>query len=250
VLVPEGRQLFTEMTIYENLEMGAFSPRARAAFNQNLDKFYELFPRLKERTRQKAGTLSGGEQQMVAVGRGLMAEPEFLMLDELSLGLSPLLALTLDIHEMYHLLDTIKVKSLMPKRLFTITPGETVEKAAAVMLKRHISALPVVDAQGTLAGIITKGDIFRAFVSISGIYQGPLAMGLELPDEPGSIKTVTDVIRAQGGRIASILTGYEGAPEGSRHVFIRAKDIKDEQALRQELESKHKILYYFIERAD
>jgi branched-chain amino acid transport system ATP-binding protein len=95
VLVPEGRQLFTEMTIYENLEMGAFSPRARATFNQNLDKVYELFPRLKERTRQKAGTLSGGEQQMVAVGRGLMAEPEVLMLDELSLGLSPLLALTL-----------------------------------------------------------------------------------------------------------------------------------------------------------
>ena len=95
VLVPEGRQLFTEMTIYENLEMGAFSPRARATFNQNLDKVYALFPRLKERARQKAGTLSGGEQQMVAVGRGLMAEPEVLMLDELSLGLSPLLALTL-----------------------------------------------------------------------------------------------------------------------------------------------------------
>ena len=163
---------------------------------------------------------------------------------------TPSKATTLDIHEMYHLLDTIKVKSLMPKRLFTITAGETVEKAAAVMLKRHISALPVVDAQGTLAGIITKGDIFRAFVSISGIYQGPLAMALELPDEPGSIKTVTDVIRAHGGRIASILTGYEGVPEGSRHVFIRAKEVKDEKALRKELESKHKILYYFIERAD
>ena len=163
---------------------------------------------------------------------------------------TPSKATTLDIHEMYHLLDTIKVKSLMPKRLFTITPGETVEKAAAVMLKRHISALPVVDAQGTLAGIITKGDIFRAFVSISGIYQGPLALSLELPDQPGSIKTVTDVIRAHGGRIASILIGYEGVPEGSRHVFIRAKEVKDEKALRKELESKHKILYYFIEKID
>ena len=162
---------------------------------------------------------------------------------------TPSKATTLDIHEMYHLLDTIKVKSLMPKRLFTITPVETVEKAAAVMLKRHISALPVVDDQGTLAGIITKGDIFRAFVSISGIYQGPLALALELPDEPGSIKTATDVIRAHGGRIASILIGYEGAPEGSRHVFIRAKEVKDEKALRKELEGKHKMLYYFTEHA-
>jgi len=163
---------------------------------------------------------------------------------------TPSKATTLDIHEMYHLLDTIKVKSLMPQRLFTITAGDTVEKAAAVMLKRHISALPVVDALGTLTGIITKGDIFRAFVSISGIYQGPLAMGLELPDQPGFIKQVTDVIREHGGRIASIMTRYEGAPEGFKRVYIRAKEVKDEQALQKELEGRHKILYYIIETVD
>jgi acetoin utilization protein AcuB len=163
---------------------------------------------------------------------------------------TPSKATTLDIHEMYFLLDKVTVKSLMPKQLFTIAPGDTVEKAAAAMLKHHISALPVVDAQGTLAGIITKGDIFRAFVSISGIHQGALAMGLQLPDQTGSIKTVTDVIRAHGGRIASILTGYEGAPEGSRQVFIRAKDIKDEPALRQELEAKSKVLYFIHEQVD
>jgi acetoin utilization protein AcuB len=162
----------------------------------------------------------------------------------------PSKATSLDIHEMYYLLDTVKVKSLMPKNLFTITPGETVEKAAAVMLKNRISALPVVDSQGTLTGIITKGDIFRAFVSVSGIYQGALAMGVELPDEAGYIKQVTDVIRAHGGRIASIMTRYEGAPEGTKHVYVRAKQVKDEQALRQELESRHKVLYFFKETMD
>jgi CBS domain-containing protein len=70
-------------------------------------------------------------------------------------------------------------KSLMPRTLFTITPGNTVEKAATVMLKNHISALPVIDAQGASARILTKGDVFRAFVFISGIYQDPLAMGFE-----------------------------------------------------------------------
>jgi acetoin utilization protein AcuB len=163
---------------------------------------------------------------------------------------TPSKATTLDIHEMYYLLDKIVVKSLMSKTLFTIAPGDTVEKAAAVMLKNHISALPVVDARGALAGILTKGDVFRAFVSISGIYQGPLAMGLELPDQPGYIKQITDVIREHGGRIASIMTRYEGAPEDFKRVYIRAKDVKDEKALRNGLESKHKILYYFNEKVD
>ena len=163
---------------------------------------------------------------------------------------TPSKATALDIHEMYYLLDTIAVKSLIPKHLYTIASGDTVEKAAAVMLQHHISALPVVDPQGALAGILTKGDVFRAFVSISGFYQGPLAMGLELPDQPGYIKQVTDVIRVHGGRIASIMTRYEGAPEGFKSVYIRAQHVKDEKALRQELEGKHKILYYFTEKAD
>jgi branched-chain amino acid transport system ATP-binding protein len=95
VLVPEGRQLFTDMTVLENLEMGAFPTRCRSLFQENLDRAFTLFPRLAERRQQKAGSLSGGEQQMVAVARGLMARPEVLIIDELSLGLSPLLALTL-----------------------------------------------------------------------------------------------------------------------------------------------------------
>lgn len=95
VLVPEGRQLFTDMTVYENLEMGASTPRASPMLKRNLERVYAMFPRLKERSGQKAGTLSGGEQQMLAVGRGIMAEPRLLMIDELSLGLAPVLALQL-----------------------------------------------------------------------------------------------------------------------------------------------------------
>jgi acetoin utilization protein AcuB len=163
---------------------------------------------------------------------------------------TPSKATTLDIHEMYYLLDQVTVQSLMAKKLYTITPEATVEKAAAIMLQHNISALPVVDENGALQGIIAKGDIFRAFVCISGINQAPMALGLLLKDESGSIKEVTDVIKAHGGQIGSILTGYEGAPDGFRKVFIRARQVRDEPALRQELESNHKILYFIHEGLD
>jgi branched-chain amino acid transport system ATP-binding protein len=94
-LVPEGRQLFTDMSVFENLEMGATNKRARPNSRKNLERVYSMFPRLKERSAQKAGTLSGGEQQMLAVARGIMAEPAILIIDELSLGLAPVLVLQL-----------------------------------------------------------------------------------------------------------------------------------------------------------
>lgn len=89
--IPEGRHVFTRMSVEENLEMGAFSLKDQSDLKKDLDMVYGLFPRLKERRNQKAGTLSGGEQQMLAMGRALMSKPKLLMLDEPSMGLAPLL---------------------------------------------------------------------------------------------------------------------------------------------------------------
>jgi branched-chain amino acid transport system ATP-binding protein len=88
---PEGRRIFRRMTVRENLEMGAFARRDAAGIQEDTDKVFELFPRLQERVNQKGGTLSGGEQQMLAIGRALMASPKILLLDEPSMGLAPIL---------------------------------------------------------------------------------------------------------------------------------------------------------------
>jgi branched-chain amino acid transport system ATP-binding protein len=156
VLVPEGRQLFTEMTVLENLEMGAFSSRARSSYQQNLDKVFELFPRLKERAKQKAGTLSGGEQQMVAVSRGLMAEPEVLFLDELSLGLSPLLALTL-----FESLTRLKKTGLT-----MLLVEQNVSMALAVSDYAYVLAEGRVHLEGPARDLLQNDEVRKTYLGI------------------------------------------------------------------------------------
>jgi len=158
VLVPEGRQLFTDMTVRENLEMGAFSHRSRPHFQPNLEKVFHLFPRLKERAGQKAGTLSGGEQQMVAVARGLMAEPEVLMLDELSLGLSPLLALTL-----FETLVRLKETGLT-----MLLVEQNVSMALAVSDYAYVLAEGKVWLEGEARQLMKNDEVRQTYLGIAG----------------------------------------------------------------------------------
>jgi branched-chain amino acid transport system ATP-binding protein len=109
--VPEGRRLFSKLTVLENLKLGAYPPRARPLFAESLERAFSLFPVLKDRQGQKAGSLSGGEQQMLSIARALMASPHLLMLDEPSLGLSPIFVKT--IFELIHALNKQKMTILL-----------------------------------------------------------------------------------------------------------------------------------------
>ncbi|MBC7259688.1 MAG: ABC transporter ATP-binding protein [Chloroflexi bacterium] len=156
VLVPEGRQLFTTMSVLENLEMGAYTKRAQPHFRKNLDKVYSLFPRLKERSNQKAGTLSGGEQQMLAVARGLMAQPEILMFDELSLGLAPVLVLSL-----FEILRQLKAEGLT-----MLLVEQNVQLALAVSDYAYVLADGRIALEGPSREVAKNEHVRRAYLGI------------------------------------------------------------------------------------
>ncbi|MCA0316460.1 MAG: ABC transporter ATP-binding protein [Proteobacteria bacterium] len=153
--VPEGRKIFPNMTVRENLELGSYR-RAKASRATNLEKVFETFPRLMERTRQAAGTLSGGEQQMLAIGRGLMAEPRLLILDEPSLGLSPLL-----VEEMFGLVRRINADGLA-----VMLVEQNVVQSLEVASRAFILENGVFALQGNATDLAASDDLRRAYLGM------------------------------------------------------------------------------------
>jgi len=157
-MVPEGRRLFPDMSVLENLELGAYLGRSRRAKDETLNWVYEIFPILKERTGQPARTLSGGEQQMLAIGRALMAHPKLLLLDEISLGLSPVLVETI-----YGV-----IKRISDSRRITIL---AVEQNVSVILELANRAYIIengrIVGQGDAKALLESGEVKHAYLGIT-----------------------------------------------------------------------------------
>ena len=150
---------------------------------------------------------------------------------------TPSRATTLDVWELHTVLDRIKISDVMTKKVVTTTPESTIERAALVMLEKRIEGLPVVDAKGTLVGILTEGDVFRALVEVTGVGKKVTRVSLLVPDEPGTIRQVADVCRKSGGNIVSILVSYTKVPAGKRELIMRIQ-CPSTEALRVELAKK------------
>jgi branched-chain amino acid transport system ATP-binding protein len=155
IQVPEGRKVFPNLDVMENLELGAFT-RARERRSANLDKVFGIFPRLKERTKQLAGTLSGGEQQMLAIGRGLMAEPKLLILDEPSLGLSPLL-----VEEMFSL-----IRQLRTGGLAVLLVEQNVGQSLEIADRAYVLENGSIRFAGLPADLLASDELRRAYLGL------------------------------------------------------------------------------------
>ena len=155
IQVPEGRKIFPNLSVLENLELGSFT-RARERRAANLDKVFGIFPRLKERTTQLAGTMSGGEQQMLAIGRGLMAEPKLLILDEPSLGLSPLL-----VEEMFAL-----IRQLNADGLSILLVEQNVAQSLEIASRAYVMENGSVRFSGSSAELLSSDALRRAYLGM------------------------------------------------------------------------------------
>jgi len=155
IQVPEGRRIFPNLTVRENLELGSYR-RGRANRTRNLERAFALFPRLAERPAQRAGTLSGGEQQMLAIGRGLMSEPRLLILDEPSLGLSPLL-----VEEMFAL-----VRRLNDEGLTVLLVEQNVGQSLEIAGRAFVLENGAIVFKGTPAALLADDALKRAYLGI------------------------------------------------------------------------------------
>jgi len=155
IQVPEGRRIFPDLTVQENIELGSYR-RGRAGRKRNLGRVFEIFPRLLDRRTQRAGTLSGGEQQMLAIGRGLMSEPRLLILDEPSLGLSPLL-----VEEMFAL-----IKRLNDEGLTILLVEQNVGQSLEVAGRAFVLENGAIVFSGTPGALLANDDLKRAYLGI------------------------------------------------------------------------------------
>jgi branched-chain amino acid transport system ATP-binding protein len=154
--VPEGRQVFPEMTVQENLEIGAYVPRAKAERSRTLDLVFGIFPVLAERRKQLAGTMSGGEQQMLAVGRGLMLKPRLLMLDEPSLGLAPVMT---DI-------TFQKIQEIHSMGTAILLVEQNVSRALTLVQRAYVLESGKVIMHGTSAELANNKQVQAAYLGI------------------------------------------------------------------------------------
>ena len=154
--VPEGRQVFPEMTVQENLEIGAYVPRAKADRGRTLDLVFSIFPVLAERRRQLAGTMSGGEQQMLAVGRGLMLKPRLLMLDEPSLGLAPVMT---DI-------TFQKIQEIHAMGTAILLVEQNVARALTLVQRAYVLESGKIIMRGTSADLANNKQVQAAYLGI------------------------------------------------------------------------------------
>ncbi len=157
VMVPEGRRLFPRMTVRRNLEIGAYAARARPRLKQSLEEVYALFPILRERESQLGGTLSGGQQQMCAIGRGLMALPSVLMLDEVSLGLAPIA-----VKRVYE-----AVRAIRDRGLTLIIVEQNVGQALKVADRAYVIQGGRVVLSGTGRELTNNEDVRRAYLGLT-----------------------------------------------------------------------------------